>query len=191
MIVSQHLSIIAEIKLGHDRILRLVKGDITERQVDVIVNAANSYLKHGAGVAGAIVRKGGTIIQKESDKIGYVTVGSAAITNSGALPCNAIIHAVGPKMGQGDEDHKLRMTIQSALKLASERGFKTISIPAISAGVFGFPKDKCARILSEESKNFLKESSKNMTTINLIEFCILDDEILDFFKKEFTYKMQP
>lgn len=185
------MSIITEIKLGHDRILRLVKGDITERQVDVIVNAANSYLKHGAGVAGAIVRKGGTIIQKESDKIGYVTVGSAAITNSGALPCNAIIHAVGPKMGQGDEEHKLRKTIQSALKLASERGFKTISIPAISAGVFGFPKDKCARILSEESKDFLKESSKNMTSINLIEFCILDDEILDFFKKEFSYKMQP
>ncbi len=185
------MSIITEIKLGHDRILRLVKGDITERQVDVIVNAANSYLKHGAGVAGAIVRKGGTIIQKESDKIGYVTVGSAVITNSGALPCNAIIHAVGPKMGQGDEDHKLRKTIQSALKLDSERGFKTISIPAISAGVFGFPKDKCARILSEESKNFLKESSKNMTSINLIEFCILDYEILDFFKKEFSYKMQP
>jgi O-acetyl-ADP-ribose deacetylase (regulator of RNase III) len=185
------LSIITEIKLGHDRILRLVKGDITERQVDVIVNAANSYLKHGAGVAGAIVRKGGGIIQNESDKIGYVTVGSAAITGSGALPCNAIIHAVGPKMGQGNEDHKLRKTIQSALKLASERGFKTISIPAISAGVFGFPKDKCARILLEESKNFLKESSKNMTPINLIEFCILDDEILDFFKKEFSYKMQP
>ena len=110
------MSIITEIRLGHDRILRLVKGDIAERQVDVIVNAANPYLKHGAGVAGAIVRKGGTIIQKESDKIGYVAVGSATITNSGALPCRAIIHAVGPKIGQGDEDNKLRKTVQSALK---------------------------------------------------------------------------
>jgi O-acetyl-ADP-ribose deacetylase len=182
------LSIITEIKINHDKNIRLVKGDITERQVDAIVNAANSYLKHGAGVAGAIVRKGGTIIQRESDKIGYVTVGSATITNSGALPCTAIIHAVGPKMGQGDEDHKLRKTIQSTLKLASDRGFKTISIPAISAGVFGFPKDKCARILLEESKNFLKKSGTN-TTINLIEFCILDDEILEFFRSEFMSTM--
>ena len=185
------MSIIAEIKVDHDRLIRLVKGDITERRVDVIVNAANSYLKHGAGVAGTIVRKGGSTIQKESDKIGYVTVGSAAITNSGELPCSAIIHAVGPKMGQGDEGLKLRKTIRSALKLASDRGFRTISIPAISAGVFGFPKDECARILLEESKKFLKESSNNMTTINLIEFCIIDDVILGFFKKEFMSTMQP
>ena len=178
------LSIVSEIRLDQDKIIRLVKGDITERRVDVIVNAANSYLKHGAGVAGAIVRKGGAIIQKESDKIGYVPVGSAAVTSSGALHCKAIIHAVGPKMGQGDENNKLRRALQSALKLASEMGFKTVSLPAISAGVFGFPKDECARILLKESKKFLKEFS-DKTTIILIEFCILDDETLEFFKTEF------
>jgi O-acetyl-ADP-ribose deacetylase (regulator of RNase III) len=178
------LSNVDEIKLDSGRIIKLVKGDITERRVDVIVNAANSYLKHGSGVAGAIVRKGGIVIQKECDKIGYVSVGSAAITNSGALPCTAIIHAVGPKMGQGDEDRKLRQTVQSALKLASNRGFKSISLPAISAGIFRFPKDLCAKILLEESKRFLNGINKN-TTIQLIEFCILDDETLEFFKKEF------
>jgi O-acetyl-ADP-ribose deacetylase len=119
------------------KIIRLVKGDITERTVDVIVNAANSYLKHGGGVAGAIVRKGGGIIQKESDKIGFVPVGSSVITGAGKLPCKAVIHAVGPKMGEGDEDAKLRSSVSSSLTLASERNFRSISMPAISLGFLG------------------------------------------------------
>ncbi|MGC2563665.1 MAG: macro domain-containing protein, partial [Nitrososphaeraceae archaeon] len=110
------------------KIIRLVKGDITERTVDVIVNASNSYLKHGGGVAGAIVRKGGGIIQKESDKIGFVPVGSSVITGAGELPCKVVIHAVGPKMGEGDEDAKLRSSVSSSLTLASERKFRSISI---------------------------------------------------------------
>jgi O-acetyl-ADP-ribose deacetylase len=113
--------------LNNDKVVRLVKDDITERNVDVIVNAANSYLKHGAGVAGAIVRKGRSIIQQESDKIGYVQVGSAVITTSGKLPCKAVIHTVGPRMGEGNEDNKLRKSIQSCLKLATEKGVKSIS----------------------------------------------------------------
>jgi O-acetyl-ADP-ribose deacetylase len=100
--------IVDGIRLGNNKILRLVKGDITERNVDAIVNAANSYLKHGGGVAAAIVRKGGVIIQEESDKIvtsrGPVPVGSAVDTTAGKLPCKAVIHAVGPRLGEGDED---------------------------------------------------------------------------------------
>src|SRR5574337_2117779 len=88
--------------------LRLVSADITERDVDAIVNAANSRLQHGGGVAGAIVRKGGRIIQEESDKIGYVPVGGAAITTGGKLQARYVIHAVGPRMGEGDEDNKLK-----------------------------------------------------------------------------------
>jgi len=137
------MSTIDELRLYNDKTIRLVKGDITERNVDTIVNAANSHLKHGAGVAGAIVRKGGSIIQQESDKIGYVQVGSAVITTSGKLPCNAVIHTVGPRMGEGNEDSKLRKAVQSSLKLASDQGFKSISMPAISSGIFGFPKDRC------------------------------------------------
>src|SRR5215472_5606242 len=98
------MSTIDELRLYNDKTIRLVKGDITERNVDVIVNAANSHLKHGAGVAGAIVIKGGSIIQQESNKIGYVQVGSAVITTSGKLPCNAVIHTVGPRMGEGNEE---------------------------------------------------------------------------------------
>jgi O-acetyl-ADP-ribose deacetylase (regulator of RNase III) len=91
--------VVNQIHLDNKKTLRLVYGDITERDVDVIVNAANSYLKHGGGVAAAIVRKGGKIIQEESDKIGFVPVGSSAITVSGRLPCKSIIHTVGPRIG--------------------------------------------------------------------------------------------
>jgi O-acetyl-ADP-ribose deacetylase (regulator of RNase III) len=99
--------LIDEIRMSNDKIIRLIKGDITDQNVDVVVNPANSYLKHGGGVAGAIVRKGGKIIQTESDKIGFVPVGSAVITTSGELPCQAIIHTVGPKMGEGNQTFKI------------------------------------------------------------------------------------
>jgi len=166
-----------------NKIFRLVKGDITKRNVDAIVNAANSYLKHGGGVARAIVRKGGAIIQEESDKIDYVSVGSVAITTGGRLPCKSVIHAVGPQMGEGDEDHKLKSAVENILKLATEKKFKSISMPAISSGIFGFPKDRCAKILIDESKKFVKENQG--TSIQLVEFCIYDDETYNHFKHEF------
>src|SRR5512135_636198 len=121
--------------------IRLISADLTERDVDAIVNAANSHLQHGGGVAGAIVRKGGRIIQEESDRIGYVPVGGAVLTTAGALQAKYVIHAVGPRMGEGDEDNKLKKAINSALALAVEKNMKSISVPAISAGIFGFPKD--------------------------------------------------
>ena len=107
---------------------------------------------HGlrGGVAPASVRKGGPTIQEESDKTGIVPVGSAVITTAGKLPCKAVIHAVGPKIGEGNEDHKLTNAVRNALLLASEQNFSSVSMPAISSGTFGFPKDKCAKILVEE-----------------------------------------
>ncbi len=162
--------------------IRIVQGDITERDVDAIVNAANSHLKHGGGVAGAIVRKGGQIIQEESDRIGFVPVGSAAITGAGSLPCKAVIHAVGPRMGEGDEDNKLASAVKSSLKLASEKGFRSISLPAISSGIFGFPKDRCAHILIREAKRFVDENPD--TSLELIEFCLFDDETTGYFVRE-------
>ena len=171
--------LIDEIRLSNDKIIRLIKGDITDQNVDVIVNPANSYLKHGGGVAGAIVRKGGKIIQIESDKIGFVPVGSSVITTSGELPCQAIIHTVGPKMGEGNEDFKLSKSIHSCLSLASDNSYKSISIPAISSGIFKFPKDRCANILLDESIKFLQN---NNTSIKIIEFCIIDDETLVHFQ---------
>jgi len=163
--------------------LRLVSADITERDVDAIVNAANSRLQHGGGVAGAIVRKGGRIIQDESDKIGYVPVGGAAITTAGKLKARSVIHTVGPRMGEGNEDDKLKKAINSVFALATEKRLKSISVPAISAGIFGFPKDRCAKILVGETAAFLKRVPA--TSLELVEFCIFDQEAFNFFKGEF------
>jgi O-acetyl-ADP-ribose deacetylase len=166
--------------------------------MDAIINAANSYLKHGGGVAAAIVRKGGTIIQEESDKIiaemGIIPVGSAVITTAGKLACKAVIHTVGPRMGEGNEDYKLRKAVRSSLLLASEKGFRSVSMPAISSGIFGFPKDRCAKILVEESKTFLQASNhdhgnnkKNTaSSLDIIEFCIFDNGTLCYFENEFA-----
>ncbi len=170
-----------ERKIGKTTV-RLVSADLTERDVDAIVNAANSRLQHGGGVAGAIVRKGGRIIQEESDRIGPVPAGGAAMTSGGKLKARYVIHAVGPRLGEGDEDNKLRSAIRSVLKLAAEKGLKSISIPAISAGIFGFPKNRCAGILVRETDAFLKGNAA--TSLELVEFCIFDQEAYGFFGVE-------
>lgn len=176
------MNVIAEHKVNN-KTIRLVLGDITERDVDAIVNAANSYLQHGGGVAGAIVRKGGQIIQDESNRIGFVPVGHAAITTAGKLPARYVIHAVGPSMGEGDEDNKLKKAVQSVLTIASQKGFKSISMPAISSGIFGFPKDRCAEILLNETRRFLEEHKD--TSLEIVEFCIFDELTLGYFRHEF------
>jgi len=176
------MKIISEHKID-GKTLRLVQGDITDRDVDAIVNAANSHLQHGGGVAGAIVRKGGQVIQEESNKIGFTPVGTAAITGAGKLPAKFVIHAVGPRMGEGDEDNKLKNAVLSSLLLASEKGLKSISIPAISSGIFGFPKDRCAAILVKEALNFIKKNPKN--SLEVIEFCAYDKLTAGYFRKEF------
>jgi O-acetyl-ADP-ribose deacetylase (regulator of RNase III) len=176
------MKIVAE-RTINGKTIRLILGDITERDTDAIVNAANSYLQHGGGVAGAIVRKGGQIIQDESDKIGFVPVGHAAITTAGKLPAKYVIHAVGPRMGEGDEDNKLISAARSSLQLASEKGLRSISMPAVSSGIFGFPKDRCAAILVGEAKRFLEARSDS--SVEVIEFCLFDENTLSHFQREF------
>ena len=177
--------VVDQIHLDNNKTLRAVFADITERDVDVIVNAGNSYLKHGGGVAVAIVRKGGKIIQEESDKIGFVPVGSSVITTAGRLLCKAVIHTVGPRMGEGNEVTKLSAAIRNSLELASDKRFTSISMPAISSGIFGFPKDKCVVILVKEAKKFLVNNN-NITSLEIVEFCSIDDETVDYFKREFA-----
>jgi O-acetyl-ADP-ribose deacetylase (regulator of RNase III) len=138
--------LLAEHRLPTGQIIRVLQGDLTEEDVDAIVNAANSQLAHGGGVAGAIVRRGGREIQDESDRIAPVPVGRAKMTGAGRLPARHVIHTVGPVWGEGDEDAKLRSAVRSSLALAEEHRFATISIPAVSSGIFGFPKGRCARV---------------------------------------------
>ncbi|HXV87511.1 MAG TPA: macro domain-containing protein [Nitrososphaeraceae archaeon] len=177
------MALVNEILIGNQTKLRLVWGDITERNVDAIVNAANSYLSPDGGVAAAIVKEGGRIIQEESDKIGYLPVGNAVMTTAGKLTCKTVIHVVGPRKGEAKENEKFRLVLNNALILAQQNGFKSISIPAISTGIFGFPKDKCAKILVGESIKFVKDNKlMSGRALELIEFCIYDEETLEQFK---------
>ena len=161
--------------------IRLIRGDLTEADADAIVNAANSRLQHGGGVAGAIVRKGGRIIQEESNVIGYVPVGGAAITGAGKLKARYVIHTVGPVWGEGDEEAKLRSAVRSTLKLATERGFETLAMPAVSAGIFGFPKAQCAHIITDELGSFVRAEK---TSLGVVDIYLMDPEIIGFFEKE-------
>ena len=176
---DQLILILMMLKVGKS-IIELVKGDITELKVDAIVNAANSRLKMGGGVAGAILRKGGWSIQEECDKIGYCPVGGAVITGAGKLKAKYVIHAVGPRMGEGDEDRKLRNATLNSLKLAEKHGIKSMAFPAISTGIFGFPKDRCARIMLRTTVDYLKAGSN----IERVIFCLYDDETYQIFAEE-------
>jgi len=140
--------------------LELLEGDITELNIDAVVNPANDKLKLGSGVAGAILEKGGASIQKECDRIGGTAVGTAVITGAGELNAKHVIHAVGPKMGEGDEDRKLSSAVRSALALADRHGLKSIAVPAISTGASGFPTDRCARITLTEIHRYLQGGTK-------------------------------
>jgi O-acetyl-ADP-ribose deacetylase len=140
--------------------LDLIEADITELEVEAVVNAANEKLALGSGVAGAIRRKGGASIQEECNRIGGTAVGTAVMTGAGKLRAKHVIHAVGPKMGEGDEDRKLAAAVRSALALADRHGLKSIALPAISTGNFGFPLDRCARIVLTEIHRYLQGGTK-------------------------------
>ena len=141
--------------------LRLVQGDITELDVDAIVNAANSHLILGEGVAGAIRRKGGPQIQMECDRLGGTPVGTAVITGGGVLKARHVIHAVGPRMGEGNEDEKLWSA-------------------TLSTGIFGFPLDRCASIMVGTTVDFLQRPSG----LNLVVFCLFSADAFEVFQTE-------
>lgn len=159
-------------------VLELVDGDITEMETDSIVNAANSWLVLGGGVAGAIKRKGGPAIQEECYKIGKTEVGGAAITTGGNLKAKYVIHAVGPQMGEGDEDEKLKNATLNSLKLADKHKLKSISFPAISAGIFGFPIERCAQIMLQTTIEYLK----GQTGLREVIFCLFGKESYVIFE---------
>lgn len=167
--------------------IRLLKGDITEMESDAIVNAANSRLAHGGGVAGAIVRKGGSSITEESEtwiiSRGEVPVGSAAITTAGDLPSKYVIHTVGPRMGEGDEDKKLKSATLSALQLADKHNIKSIAFPAVSTGIFGYPIDRCANVMISTVLDYVKQK----TSLKKIVFCLWEDASFNIFKETFFH----
>ncbi|WP_238026805.1 ADP-ribose-binding protein [Metallosphaera javensis (ex Hofmann et al. 2022)] len=146
----------------------LTRGDITEVEVDAIVNAANSYLSHGGGVAWAIVRKGGDVIQRESDQYvlehGPVPVGEVAVTSAGALRARYVIHAVGPRYGVEGKD-KLYSAVRRSLEKAEELGLRSLALPAISTGIFGYPHEDCAEVMARVFLEFKPRSLKKVIVV--------------------------
>ncbi|HDS85355.1 MAG TPA: macro domain-containing protein [Phycisphaerales bacterium] len=166
-----------QITIGQTRV-ELIEGDITEMHTDAIVNAANSQLQHGGGVAGAIVHKGGRIIQEESNRIAPVPVGQAAMTGAGNLKCRYVIHAVGPRMGEGDEDAKLQSATLSSLRLADEHALRSVAFCAISTGIFGYPIDRCAEMMLTTVADYVQDS----TGLKHIVFCLYDQNAYEVFE---------
>jgi len=163
--------------------LELVQGDITQETVDAIVNAANSSLRHGGGVAAAISRIGGPTIQKESDawvrQHGSVSHEKPAYTSGGNLPCKYVIHAVGPVWGSGNEDAKLAASVQGSLICGDQLALRSIAFPAISTGIFGFPKKRAAEIMLRTISNYFAEEPN--TNLKLVRITLFDSPTVDAF----------
>tara|TARA_B100001013_G_scaffold338549_1_gene259597 strand:- start:312 stop:851 length:540 start_codon:yes stop_codon:yes gene_type:complete len=168
-----------EVKINNS-VIQVIEGDITEQVTDAIVNAANAQLVLGAGVAGAIKTKGGPSIQEECNEIGVTFVGGAVITGAGNLKARQVIHAVGPRMGEGGEDDKLKNATLNSLKVANKNGLKSITFPAISTGIFGFPIERCAAIMLGNAKEYLQQE----TGIEQVVFCLWGQEAYQVFDDE-------
>lgn len=161
-----------------DRIL-IQQGDLTEMDVDAIVNAANNDLILGAGVAGAIDLKGGIEIQKECDEIGCIPVGYAAITTGGNLKARYVIHAASMSLaGIRTTAKSLRTSTAHSLRLAAERKLQTIAFPAVGTGISGFPMDECAQIMLAEALQHLKGE----TSLEAIHFVLFDAASREIFQ---------
>jgi O-acetyl-ADP-ribose deacetylase (regulator of RNase III) len=155
------------------------QGDLTDMDTDAIVNAANNDLQLGAGVAGAIRRKGGEEIQRECDAIGSIPVGYAAITGGGKLKARHVIHAASMQLGGRTTAANLGNSVAHSLRIASERGLKTIAFPAVGTGIAGFPIEECASIMLHEAAQHLKTE----TSLEKIYFVLFDDRACDVFTR--------
>jgi O-acetyl-ADP-ribose deacetylase (regulator of RNase III) len=163
-----------------DRI-ELALGDITAEHVDAIVNAANSGLRAGGGVDGAIHRAGGPEIMADCRKIGGCPTGEAVVTRAGKLPARFVIHAVGPiwQGGADEEELLLASCHERALELAREHGCRTVSFPAISTGAYGYPPELAAPVALTATI----EALERLPLIDKVRFVFVDDQLLEVFER--------
>ncbi|HVJ23087.1 MAG TPA: macro domain-containing protein [Burkholderiales bacterium] len=156
-----------------------MRGNLLDEPVDAIVNAANGHLAHGGGVAGIISRAAGPALQRESDLLvqeqGPFASGMAVVTTAGKLPFKGVIHAVGPRQGEGDEEAKLYRALVAAFACAKERGWSSVAFPAVSSGIFAVPLDVCARA-------YLK--AMRASPLSKVRLCLRDQPIIDAVLKE-------
>ena len=185
-------TVLMERVLQTGQTIQIVQGDITIEYVDAIVNAANEHLQHGGGVAWAISKKGGSVIQKESDtwirQHGLVPHSHPAWTSGGLLPAKYVIHAVGPVWSDtqragtnGDEDAKLADAVTGSLRVADELKCFSIALPAISTGIYGFPKDRAAEIIFSSIEKYFGENPSS--TIRTVKLVLFDQPTVDVFIK--------
>jgi O-acetyl-ADP-ribose deacetylase (regulator of RNase III) len=160
----------------------LRQGDITDANVEAVVNAANTYLQLGAGVAGAIRRKGGPTIQQECDAIGPISLGEAATTSGGQLKARYVIHAASMNLGGLTTEGSLRDSTVNSLKRAVEKQLTSIAFPAVGTGIAGFPLDRCAQVMLEEVRKHLT----SQTTLQQVLFVLFDDTALKVFQRTLT-----
>ena len=157
----------------------MVRGDLLKEPVEAIVNAANGRLAHGGGVAGIISRAAGPALQAESDALvaarGPFATGSAVVTTAGALPFRGVIHAVGPRYGEGDEERKLFEALGNSFRLASENGWQSVAFPAVSSGIFAVPLDICTRAYLRAAR---------ASPLRNVRLCLRDQPVIDAVLKE-------
>lgn len=159
--------------------IHLLRADITSLKVDAIVNPANPQLQHVGGVGRELLREGGKVIQRESASFGNVPVGSAVVTTGGNLLCKFVIHAVVPRMGEGDENMKLRAAVISSLEKAEELAISSVGLPPMGAGMFGFPFERCARVMIGATIDF----RKNARSLQRVVYCLFGVEAYDVFAR--------
>jgi len=182
--------VLSEFIFSSGQRLQLAQGDLTTEHVDAIVNPANRHLQHGGGLAGAIVAHGGGSIQVESAawvlQHGLVAHNAPAYTRAGKLPCRYVIHAVGPVWGEGDEDRKLEEAVTGSLRLAERLELSSVALPAISTGIFGFPKERAAGIILSAVYTYFTQNSASK--LSLVRITLYDQPTLDVFQRVWEKK---
>ncbi|MDP8212409.1 MAG: macro domain-containing protein [Candidatus Zapsychrus exili] len=163
--------------------LKIVKADITELNVDAIVNAANNKLVMGGGVAGVIRKKGGVEIEQEAVEKGPIEIGESVYTSAGVLKTKYVIHAATMGMDFKTDQDKVRASAASALRCANELKINSIAFVALGCGTGYFPLVGAAKIMTQEVLKFLRN---NDTVIKEIIFCLFDDKVFDVFNKTVT-----
>jgi putative ATPase len=184
--VSVGARVVAREDHGRGRVFEVVIGDLLAEPVEAIVNAANGHLAHGGGVAAAIARAAGPALEEDGDRIvrarGPLGIGEAVATSAGRLPFKAVIHAVGPHQGVGGEEDKLARAIGSALAVAHERGFRSLSFPAVSSGIFAVPLDVCARAYVRAVREFF--AAHPSTPLASVRLCLFDGPLCALVERE-------
>jgi O-acetyl-ADP-ribose deacetylase (regulator of RNase III) len=161
-------------------------ADLLAEKTDAIVNAANGQLAHGGGVAAAIARAAGPELTREGDRLvraqGPVPTGSAVATSAGRLPFKAVIHAVGPRQGEGDEERRLADALVSAFRIADDRGYRSLSFPAVSSGIFSVPAQACARAYVAAVRRFFEE--RPAASLALIRICVFEGPVAEELRRQ-------